>query len=67
LVRAIGFVVAGPVDTYPKPADKLAKKYVNYYSIAELNHFGELTLREAETARLIARGHSNNQIANRWV
>ena len=65
LIHAIRTVAAGGIYLDPRLAGKLVSIYVDYRSIAEPNHPGELTEREAEVVRLIAMGHSNKEIAAR--
>jgi DNA-binding NarL/FixJ family response regulator len=63
LIHAIRTVAAGGVYLDSSLAGKLVSAYIDYRSIAEPAHPGELSEREAGVVRLIALGHSNKVIA----
>lgn len=65
LIHAIHTVAAGGIYLDPRLAGKLVSTYIDYRSIAEPIHSGELTDREVEVVRLIALGHSNKEIGAR--
>ena len=65
LIHAIRTVAAGGVYLDSNLAGKLVSVYIDYRSIAEPTHPGDLTDREAEVVRLIALGHSNKEVAAR--
>jgi DNA-binding NarL/FixJ family response regulator len=64
LIRAIRLVSSGSVYLDPHLASTLVGSLVRKRSTKELFHGTELSDRESEVLRLIAKGHSNKEIAN---
>ena len=64
LIRAIRLVSSGSIYLDPHLANTLVGSLVRKRSAKELFHGTELSDRESEVLRLIAKGHSNKEIAN---
>jgi two-component system response regulator NreC len=65
LIRALREVVAGGTPLHPAVAAKVVKDYVRRVQGGEDAAPGELTPREIEVLRLVAEGHTNQDIADR--
>jgi DNA-binding NarL/FixJ family response regulator len=64
LIRAIRVVSGGTVYLDPHLASTLVGSLIRKRSTNQLFHSSELSDRETEVLRLIAKGHSNKEIAN---
>ncbi|HEX4945333.1 MAG TPA: response regulator transcription factor [Blastocatellia bacterium] len=64
LIRAIRVVATGGTYLDPAIAGKLVGTLIGRVSKRKINKAGILSEREADVLRLIARGHSNKEIAN---
>jgi two-component system response regulator NreC len=65
LIRALREVVAGGTPLHPAVAAKVVKDYVRRVQGGEEAAASELTPREIEVLRLVAEGHTNQEIAGR--
>jgi two-component system response regulator NreC len=65
LIRALREVVAGGTPLHPAVAAKVVKDYVRRVQGGEEAANSELTPREIEVLRLVAEGHTNQEIAAR--
>jgi len=64
LIGAIRQVAAGEIYLDPEIADRITEGYVRSRLLKGEIRQRELTMREEEVLRLIARGHSNKEISN---
>ena len=67
LVEAIRAVHRGEARLHPDIARKLMEQVAQQASPSHGSHFEDLTEREREVVNLVAKGHSNQEIANELV
>lgn len=67
LIRAIRVVARGETFLFPTMAKKLVEDYVSRFGEVEAPGQPSLTPREKEILRLVAKGYSNKEIAERLV
>ena len=67
LVEAIRAVHRGEARLHPDIARKLMEQVAQQATLLHESHFEDLTEREREVVNLVAKGHSNQEIANELV